>query len=325
MDNSAVFIIGLLTKPLLTYDKRTVVDLFQLAVVVAMVALATLQLVGDDPLAHPLPLWCKLSARGAAAFVLAKLGSDFSHGLAVPSAPRADPTPGNSVLLFPRHPPWKIKGGQCVTSLYLRMHFVLGLLQALAMLSEPLPPDVSQELLEEGSALGVHTTSSLPKPSSPIRDPVLGLGVLPLQVTDPLTRKPSQLCSGKSEWAPRTFPPSLKWGSLRPNRRQGPKPGQAVLLPRRAVELGEVVHFLRGGLEDSGLHLRLIHRRGIGDEFIGADRATPRRVAILQEEAGALPAMVNARYLERSAWDARVIIIITHVVHWWLQWWVMLS
>ena len=98
-----------------------------------------------------------------------------------------------------------------------------------------------------------------------------------------------------------------------------------MLLPRRAVELGEVVDLLRGGLEDSDLHLRLIHRRGIGDEFIGADRATPRRVAILQEEAGALPAMVNARYLERSAWDARVIIIITHVVHWWLQWWVMLS
>ena len=209
------------------------------------------------------------------------------------------------------------------------MHFVLGLLQALAMLSEPLPPDVSQGLLEEGSALGVHTTSSLPKPSSPIRDPVLGLGVLPLQVTDPLTRKPSQLNFGKSEWAPRTFPPSLKWGSLRPNRRQGPKPGQAVLLPRRAVELGEVVHFLRGGLEDSGLHLRLIHRRGVDDEFVGAYRATLRSVTSLQEETGALPAVVDARFLARGAWDARVIaiigIFITHVVHWWLQWWVMLS
>ena len=92
MDNSAVFIIGLLTKPLLTYNKRTVVDLLQLAVVVAMVALATLQLVGSDPLAHPPSLRHQVLARSTAALA-AQLGGDFLHSLGVLAALRADPAP----------------------------------------------------------------------------------------------------------------------------------------------------------------------------------------------------------------------------------------
>ena len=72
--------------------ERIVIDLLQFAFVVAMVALATFQLVGSDPLAHPPSLRHQVLARSAAALA-AQLGGDFLHSLGVLAALRADPAP----------------------------------------------------------------------------------------------------------------------------------------------------------------------------------------------------------------------------------------